>query len=135
MAEGSNDAESVGARRERGRQVLREVLGEPYLARRDASTNGFNAPVRRLSEEFAYASLWTRPGLDRKTRSLVTIAMLAALNRPHELALHLEGAINNGCSAEEIRETFTHGVPYMGFPAAIDALRVAEELLRAKGLL
>ena len=130
-----NDKETTDERRARGRKVLAEILGEPYLERRDASTNDFNGPVRRLSEEFAYASLWTRPGLDRKTRSLVTISMLMALNRPHELAIHLQGAINNGCSAEEIRETFTHGVAYCGFPAAIDALRVAEGLLREQGLL
>lgn len=127
--------ETVEQRRARGRKVLEKVLGEPYLQRRDAATNAFNGPVRRMSEELAYAELWTRPGLDVKTRSLVTIAMLMALNRPHELAIHLQGAINNGCTAEEIRETFTHGVAYCGFPAAIDALRVAETLLREQGLL
>jgi 4-carboxymuconolactone decarboxylase len=121
------------ALRESGRQVLREVLGEAYLARRDASTTQMNAAVRRLSEEFAYATLWTRPGLDRKARSLITIAMLCALNRPHELRIHLVGALNNGCSAEEIREVFTHSVAYCGFPAAIDALRTAEEVLREQG--
>lgn len=117
------------ALRESGRRVMREVLGEAYVARRDASTTEMNAPVRRLSEEFAYATLWTRPGLDRRVRSLVTIAMLCALNRPHELRIHLVGALNNGCSAEEIREVFTHAVAYCGFPAAIDALRAAEEVL------
>jgi 4-carboxymuconolactone decarboxylase len=120
------------ALREKGRQVLREVLGEAYLEQRDASTTEMNAPVRRLSEEFAYATLWTRPGLDRRQRSLVTIAMLCALNRPHELRIHLVGALNNGCSAEEIREVFTHSVAYCGFPAAIDALRTADEILQAQ---
>ena len=114
---------------ESGRRVMREVLGDAYVDRRDASTTAFNAPVRRLSEEFAYATLWTRPGLDRRERSLVTIAMLCALNRPHELRIHLVGALNNGCSAEQIREVFTHAVAYCGFPAAIDALRTAEEVL------
>jgi len=123
------------ATRERGRQVFREILGEPYQQKRDASTNDFNGPIRRMSEEFAYAGLWTRPGLDRKTRSLITIAMLTALNRPHELRIHLEGALNNGCTVEEIREALTHTVAYCGFPAAIDALRTAEELLREKKLL
>ncbi len=120
------------ALRESGRRVLREVLGAEYLERRDASTTDMNAPVRRLSEEFAYATLWTRPGLDRKQRSMVTIAMLCALNRPHELRIHLVGALNNGCSAEEIREVFTHAVAYCGFPAAIDALRTADEVLQAQ---
>lgn len=109
---------------------MREVLGEAYVARRDASTTDLNAPVQRLGEAFAYASLWTRPGLDRKLRSLVTISMLCALNQPHELHIHVVGAVNNGCSAVEIREVFTHAVAYCGFPAAIDALRVAKDVLR-----
>ena len=121
--------------RESGRAVMREVLGAEYLDRRDAGTNPFNAAVRRLSEEFAYASLWTRPGLSRHQRSLVTLAMLCALNRPHELRIHLVAALNNGCTAEEISEVFTHAVAYCGFPAAIDALRIAEEVLREQGRL
>ena len=114
---------------------MREVLGAPYCERRDASTNDFNAPIRRLSEEFAYGSLWTRPGINRKTRSLVTLGMLTALNRPHEMGVHLEGAVNNGCTAEEIRETLTHTVAYCGFPAAIDALRAAETFLRDRKMI
>jgi len=127
------DKAAHDALRGTGRRVMREVLGEDYVARRDAGTTELNAAVRRLSEEFAYASLWTRPVLDRKARSLVTIAMLCALNRPHELRIHLVGALNNGCSAAEIAEVFTHAVAYCGFPASIDALRVAEEVLRGMG--
>ena len=122
-------------RRRTGRKVMSEVLGAPYCERRDASTNDFNAPIRRLSEEFAYGSLWTRPGLDHKTRSLITLGMLTALNRPHEMAIHLEGAVNNGCTAVEIREALTHTVAYCGFPAAIDALRAAEAFLREKKMI
>ncbi len=131
MSERDNAAHEV--LRESGRRVMREVLGAEYVERRDASTTELNAPVRRLSEEFAYATLWTRPVLDRRMRSLVTIAMLCALNRPHELRIHLVGALNNGCSAEEIREVFTQSVAYCGFPAAIDALRTAEDVLREQG--
>jgi 4-carboxymuconolactone decarboxylase len=131
----SQNAQSNDERQNIGRQVMREVLGASYCERRDASTNEFNAPIRRLSEEFAYGSLWTRPGIDRKTRSMVTLGMLTALNRPHEMALHLEAAVNNGCSVEEIRETLTHTVAYCGFPAAIDALRAAETFLRDKNML
>ncbi|HEY4370737.1 MAG TPA: carboxymuconolactone decarboxylase family protein [Burkholderiales bacterium] len=123
------------AKRAEGRAVFREILGEAYQQKRDASTNDFNGPIRRMSEEFAYAGLWNRPGLDRKTRSLITISMLAAINRQHELRVHLEGALNNGCTVEEIREALTHTVAYVGFPAAIDGLRTAEEVLREKGLL
>lgn len=122
-------------KRTTGRQVMSEVLGAPYCERRDASTNDFNAPIRQLSEEFAYGSLWTRSGIDRKTRSLVTLGMLTALNRPQEMNIHLEGAVNNGCTVEEIRETLTHTVAYCGFPAAIDALRAAEAFLRDKKML
>ena len=81
------------------------------------------------------SALDSLPGIDRKTRSLVTLGMLTALNRPHEMAIHLEGAVNNGCTVEEIRETLTHTVAYCGFPAAIDALRSAEGFLRDKKLL
>jgi 4-carboxymuconolactone decarboxylase len=119
--------------REQGRAVMREILGEDYVARRDGTTTPLNAAVRRLSEEFAYSTLWTRPAFDRRQRSLLTLAMLCALNRPHELRVHLVGALNNGCTPEEIAEVFTHAVAYCGFPAAIDALRVAEEVLREQG--
>jgi 4-carboxymuconolactone decarboxylase len=118
-----------------GRQVFREILGEPYQQKRDATTNDFNGPIRRMSEEFAYAGLWSRPGLDRKTRSLITIAVLTGINRSHELKVHLQGAINNGCTVEEIREALTHTVAYCGFPAAIDGLRTAEEVLREQGMI
>lgn len=121
--------------RETGRREMREILGADYTARRDASTNDFNGPIRRLSEEFAYATLWTRPGLDRKQRSMITLAMICALNRPHELRVHLVAALNNGMTSEEIREVFTHAVAYCGFPAAIDALREAETVLRENGKL
>ena len=84
--------------------------------------------MRRLSEEFAYASLWTRPVLDRRQRSLVTIAMLCALNRPHELRIHLRGAIRNGVTREEMREVFLQVSAYCGWPAAIDAFRIAREV-------
>jgi len=121
--------------RAKGRAVMQEVLGQAYMEKRDAGTNPFNAAVRRLSEEFAYATLWERPGLNRRDRSLITLAMISALNRPHELRIHLVAALNNGCTAEEISEIFTHSVAYCGFPAAIDALRVAEEVLREHGKL
>jgi 4-carboxymuconolactone decarboxylase len=123
------------ALRDAGRTVLREVLGAPYLEKRDAGTTPFNGQARRLSEEFAYATLWTRGTLDRKQRSMITIAMLCALNRPHELRVHLVGALNNGCTAEEISEIFTHAIAYCGFPASLDALRTAEEVLKEQGRL
>ncbi len=121
--------------RERGRKEMREILGAPYTEARDTTTTPFNQAIRALSEEMAYATLWTRPHLDRKQRSLVTLGMLCALNHPHELRVHLVAALNNGCTPEEISEVFTHAVAYCGFPAAIDALRMAEQVLKEEGRL
>jgi 4-carboxymuconolactone decarboxylase len=126
---------STPSLRERGRAVMARILGTAYVTQRDTTTNAFNAPIRQLSEEFAYASLWTREGLTDRERSMLTLAMLCALNRPHELKIHLQGALNNGCTAQDIREVFTHSVAYCGFPAAIDALRIAEALLTEQGLM
>ncbi|WP_206929404.1 carboxymuconolactone decarboxylase family protein [Roseococcus thiosulfatophilus] len=121
--------------RARGRQEMREILGTPFTEAHDAATTPFTAPVAALVEEMAYASLWTRPHLDRRQRSLITLAMLCALNHPEELRIHLVAALNNGCTAEEIREVFTHAVAYCGFPSAIDALRMAETVLKEEGKL
>lgn len=123
------------ALRARGRTEMREILGATYTEARDKTTTPFNAAIRALSEEMAYATLWTRPNLDRKQRSLITLGMLCALNHPHELRIHLVAALNNGCTAAEISEVFTHAVAYCGFPAAIDALRMAEQVLAEEGAL
>lgn len=117
------------ALRATGRKAMREVLGEAYMARRDASTTPLNQALRHLSEEFPYASLWTRGTLTRRERSMVTIGMLVALSQHHELRGHLVGALNNGCTPEEIAEVITHACAYAGFPAAIAAMRTAEEVL------
>ena len=120
-------------KRETGRSIMREVLGEAYLQQRDASTNSFNAPLRRFSEENAFGDIWARPGLERKTRSLLCLAMLTALNRPHEIRIHVNSALNNGCSVEEIQETLLQTVLYCSIQAAIDSVRVAEDVLRERG--
>ncbi len=121
------------ALRATGRQAMREVLGEAYMAKRDASTTPLNQALRHLSEEFPYASLWTRGTLTRRERSMVTIGMLVALSQHHELRGHLVGALNNGCTPQEIAEVITHACAYAGFPAAIAAMRTAEEVLRGDG--
>jgi 4-carboxymuconolactone decarboxylase len=118
------------ALRATGRAAMHEVLGETYMARRDATTTPLNQALRHLSEEFPYASLWTRGTLTRRERSMVTIGMLVALSQHHELRGHLVGAINNGCTDQEIAEVITHACAYAGFPAAIAAMRTAEEVLR-----
>jgi 4-carboxymuconolactone decarboxylase len=125
----------MNERREAGRRYLAENLGEDYLAKRDASTNSFNAPIRALSEEYAFGEVWSRPGLERKTRSMLCIAMLTALNRPHEIRIHVNSAINNGCTVSEIQEVLLQSVLYCGLPAAIDSFAIAEEILRERGLL
>ena len=124
------DESAHDALRATGRQAMREVLGEAYMAKRDASTTPLNQALRHLSEEFPYASLWTRGTLTRRERSMVTIGMLVALSQHHELRGHLVGAINNGCTEQEIAEVITHACAYAGFPAAIAAMRTAEEVLR-----
>jgi 4-carboxymuconolactone decarboxylase len=119
--------------REAGRAILSEVIGAEYLARRDASTNDFNRPLREFSETYAFGDVWARPGLERKTRSMLCMAMLTALGKPAELRLHVNSAINNGCTVDEIREVLYHTVPYCGIPATIEAFKVAEEVLKERG--
>ncbi len=114
---------------EEGLRVRREVMGEEYVERSFREADDFSRPFQELVTEYAWGAVWTRPGLPRKVRSLLTVAMMAALNRPHELRLHLRGALRNGCTAEEIRETLLQAAVYAGMPAALDAFRVAREVL------
>ncbi len=122
-------------KRERGRQIMREVLGADYFNRREATTNDFNAPIRRFSEENCFGEIWSRPGLERKFRSMLCIAMLTALNRPHEIRIHINTAVNNGCTVEEIQEVLLQTVAYCGLPACIDSFRIAEDVLGERSLL
>ena len=107
--------------------IMREVLGDEYIERRAASTNDFNAPLRRFSEESCFGDIWSRPGLERKVRSMLCLAMLTALNRPFEIRMHVNSALNNGCTVDEIQEALLQTVAYCGIPACIDSFRVAEE--------
>lgn len=121
--------------RKRGREILGEVIGKEYLARRDASTNDFNRPLRQFSETYAFGDIWNRPGIPRKVRSMLCMAMLTALGKPEELKLHVNSAINNGCTVEEIQEVLYQTVAYCGIPATIEAFKVAEAVLKERGLL
>jgi len=116
-------------RAEAGLKVRREVLGEAYVDRNMANATEFNAPFQDLLNEYCWGFVWTRPGLDRRTRSLLNLAMLAALNRPHELRIHVQGAIRNGCTEAEISEVLLQAAIYCGVPAAVDSFRVAREAL------
>ena len=100
----------MSEKREAGRAIMREVLGKAYLERRDQMTNDFNRPIRRFSEESCFGEIWSRPGLERKVRSMLCLAMLTALNRPYELRIHVNSALNNGCTVEEIQEVLLQTV-------------------------
>jgi 4-carboxymuconolactone decarboxylase len=115
---------------ERGLQARREVLGTEHVDRSLERVTEFSRPVQELVTEYCWGEIWTRPGLDRKTRSLLNIAMLTALNRMHELAVHVRGAVTNGATDEEIQEALLQTAIYCGVPAALESFRVAEQVLK-----
>lgn len=112
---------------EQGLKVRKEVLGEDYVNNALKNADEFSMVVQEFSTEVAWGKIWTRPGLPRKTRSLINIAMLVALNRPHELKLHIKSAFNNGVTKDEIKEVLLQTGAYVGVPAAIDGFRLAKE--------
>jgi 4-carboxymuconolactone decarboxylase len=120
---------------EAGRAVIRELMGKDFMERRDRTRNSFNSAIQDYSDEVCFGMVWSRPGIDRKLRSILNIAMLVALNRVPQLRTHVEGALNNGCSADELREILLHCGVYAGLPAAVEGFKVAEEVLKAKGML
>ena len=113
---------------ERGLEVRKKVLGEEYVNESLARATDFSRPMQEFVTEYCWGEIWTRPGLDRKTRIMLNLAMLTALNRPHEIKLHVRGALNNGVTKEEIREVFLQAAVYCGVPAAIDSFRIAQEV-------
>lgn len=114
---------------QRGLNTRREVLGKDYVDQSIKNADDFNLPMQELVTEYCWDRVWNRPGLDRKIRSMLNIAMLTALNRPHELRLHVKGAIRNGVTKDEIREILLQAAIYCGVPAAIDGFRTAKEAL------
>jgi 4-carboxymuconolactone decarboxylase len=119
---------------DQGLQTRREVLGAEYVDASIRNADEFNLPMQELVTQYCWGDVWNRPGLDRRTRSFLNLAMLTALNRPHELKLHVRGAINNGVTKEEIREVFLQAAIYCGVPAAIDSFRVAREAFKEMGI-
>jgi 4-carboxymuconolactone decarboxylase len=115
---------------ERGLQTRREVLGTDYVDRALAQADDFNRPLQEYVTQYCWGDIWNRPGLDRRTRSLLNLAMLTALNRPHELELHIRGALRNGVTREEIREVFLQAGMYCGVPAAVDSFRTARKVFQ-----
>lgn len=120
---------------DKGRKLLIQIFGEDYVAARDGRETDFTGAYNRLAEEAAYGMVWSRDGLDLKTRSLLTIASLTSLGRAGELRVHLLAAVNNGATAEEIREAILHTAIYAGFPAARDATQIAQQVLTELGVL
>jgi 4-carboxymuconolactone decarboxylase len=118
-------------RKEQGLQMRRTVLGEAHVARAQAGTNEFNADFQDLITRYAWGEIWTRPGLPRHTRSLLTIVMMVATNREEELKLHLRAAANNGVTRDEIKEALLQTAIYCGVPAANSAFRAAQEVFDA----
>ena len=113
---------------EKGLKNRREVLGAEYVDNAIASADDFSRPLQELVTEYCWGAVWDRPGLDRKTRSIINLAMLTALNRPHELKLHIKGALNNGLTKAEIGEVLLQTAVYCGVPAAVDSFRSAREV-------
>ena len=114
---------------ERGLEVRREVLGAEHVDRSLANASEFSLPMQQLVTEYCWGAVWARDALDRRTRSLLNLAMLTALNRSHELAVHVRGAMTNGCTIEEIRETLLQAAVYCGMPAGLESFRVAERVI------
>ncbi len=119
---------------DQGLKTRREVLGSDYVDAALANADEFSRPLQEMITQFAWGEVWSRPGLDRRTRSLLNLAMLTALNRPHELKLHIKGALNNGVTKEELREVFLQTAIYSGVPAAMDSFRIAREVFKAEGV-
>ena len=122
-------SDSDGDRYARGLATRREVLGDEHVERALSSATEFTAAAQELVTEMCWGDVWTRPGLDRRTRSLLNLAMLTALHRMHEFRVHVRGAINNGCTVEEIRETLLQAIVYCGAPAGLESFRQAQAVL------
>jgi 4-carboxymuconolactone decarboxylase len=112
----------------KGMKVRRAVLGDAHVDRARAKENDFNAPFQDLITRYAWGEIWSRPGLPRKTRSMITVAMMVAMNRSEELKLHLRAAANNGVTRKEIQEVLLQSAIYCGVPAANSAFHMAEEV-------
>lgn len=118
---------------EKGLRLRRAVIGDGFVDSSLDAADEFTGPLQEIITNNAWGNIWPRPGLSLTSRSLVTIAVLVALNRPAELALHVAGALRNGCTREEIREVILHCSVYCGIPAAVDAFTVARKVLAEAG--
>ena len=122
--------DTTSPRFQKGLKIRREVLGSEHVDRTLQSADEFTGEFQQIVTEWCWGDLWGRPGLDRRTRSIINLAMLAALNRPHEVRLHVRAALNNGLTKEEIKEVLLQVMVYCGVPAALDAMKVAADVFR-----
>jgi 4-carboxymuconolactone decarboxylase len=113
----------------RGLEIRKSVLGKEYVEKSIAAADDFNMPLQRLVTEYCWGAVWGREELPKKTRSMLNLAMLSVLNRPHELKIHVQGALRNGLTKTEIREVLLQVAIYAGVPAAVDSFRVAREAM------
>jgi 4-carboxymuconolactone decarboxylase len=119
---------------DRGLKVRREVLGADYVDKQIASADDFNRPMQNLVTEYCWGAIWNRPGLDRRTRSMLNLAMLSALNRHHEFKAHVKGAVKNGVTKQEITEVLLQVAIYCGVPAGVEHFRLAREAFKEAGV-
>jgi 4-carboxymuconolactone decarboxylase len=117
---------------EDGLRARREVLGDAHVDRSVAQVSEFSRPIQEFVTEYCWGVIWNRDGLERKTRSLINLAMLTALNRSHELSIHVRGALNNGATEAEIQEVLLQTAVYVGVPAALESFRVAEKVIKER---
>ena len=113
---------------ETGLKIRKSVLGAEFVEKSIASADDFNMPMQRLTTEYCWGAVWGREELPKKTRSMLNLAMISCLNRPHELRLHIAGALKNGVTRDEIREVFMQVAIYAGVPAGVDSFRAAKEV-------
>lgn len=118
-----------------GLEVRREVLGSDYVDGSISRASSFMKTFQRITTEWCWGYAWSRPGLTRKERSMINIAMLTALNRPNEVRLHVRGALNNGVTVEQIREVLAQATVYCGIPAGLDSFKIADEVIKDAGLM
>jgi len=119
---------------EKGLKIRREVVGDAYVDQSLKNADEFSQPMQELVTKYCWGDVWARPGLDRRTRSLINLSMIAALNRPDELQAHIRGAINNGVSKDEIREVFLQVAIYCGMPAGLGSFKAARKTFQDMGI-
>jgi 4-carboxymuconolactone decarboxylase len=116
---------------ERGLQMRKQVLGAAHVEKTLAATDQYTQPLQEIVNEYVWGAVWARPGLEPRFRSMITVAMLIALNRPQELRTHIRAALTNGVSREQVMEILLHANVYCGAPAAVDAFRAMREVFAA----